>query len=531
MGNSVYSTPIAVGDTLYIANKSHLFAIREGAGRRRERHGTPCPPSRRVFHRPREPAAGRRRGARVAGRPRAKGRADHGLRRLDHPGRPLGGRPRGLDGGAGSHGRRDQRRVCRARPSRGSPRSGTPGGSFPGPISSSGSTACSRVTRPDLVLACYGMNCGIYLPLDEGRFAKFKDGMRAAPRDGREDRGEDHPPHAAGLRQAAGQAGAGRRRRLRRGARGLLRVAALEAGRRLDGDRHARADEGGARDATGARTHGLTFTPDAVHPNDDGPLGDLPGGDRAASATRPRRRRRRLRSSRHFLPEVTQRMTLLRDAYLAAAGHSAPASPPGLPIGEAEAKARRITESIRSRRLQLLRHEAPERRVADGDRVAAAAGRRSRARPRPTPAAGSGRCDRALRRQGHSTPGRAARTGRSPTASPPSASGTIRTKQGFGDCQLHVEFRTPTPATGNGQGRGNSGVFLMGRYEIQVLDSFEDGTDGPLDLSRRPVRRPLQAAAAGGERLPAARRVADLRHPVHTAAVRRRRLARRSRAA
>jgi putative heme-binding domain-containing protein len=58
--------------------------------------------------------------------------------------------------------------------------------------------------------------------------------------------------------------------------------------------------------------------------------------------------------------------------------------------------------------------------------------------------------------------------------------GSIQTKQGFGDCQLHLEFREPVPATGKGQGRGNSGVFLMERYEIQVLDSYEDGTDGPL---------------------------------------------------
>jgi hypothetical protein len=55
-------------------------------------------------------------------------------------------------------------------------------------------------------------------------------------------------------------------------------------------------------------------------------------------------------------------------------------------------------------------------------------------------------------------------------------SGYIRTLQGFGDCQLHVEWSAPTPPSGKGQGRGNSGVFLMDRYEIQVLDSFDNAT-------------------------------------------------------
>src|SRR5262245_48256479 len=51
--------------------------------------------------------------------------------------------------------------------------------------------------------------------------------------------------------------------------------------------------------------------------------------------------------------------------------------------------------------------------------------------------------------------------------------GDIETKDKFGDCKLHVEFRTPIPAEGDsGQHRGNSGIFLMGRYEIQVLESF-----------------------------------------------------------
>jgi hypothetical protein len=55
-------------------------------------------------------------------------------------------------------------------------------------------------------------------------------------------------------------------------------------------------------------------------------------------------------------------------------------------------------------------------------------------------------------------------------------SGGIFTKEEFGDCQLHVEFATPSAVQGEGQGRGNSGVYLMGRYEIQVLDSYQNKT-------------------------------------------------------
>ncbi len=56
-------------------------------------------------------------------------------------------------------------------------------------------------------------------------------------------------------------------------------------------------------------------------------------------------------------------------------------------------------------------------------------------------------------------------------------SGYIRTRQNFGECQLHLEFATPAKAEGSSQGRGNSGVFFGGtRYEIQVLDSYENVT-------------------------------------------------------
>jgi len=54
--------------------------------------------------------------------------------------------------------------------------------------------------------------------------------------------------------------------------------------------------------------------------------------------------------------------------------------------------------------------------------------------------------------------------------------GAIQTVKGFGDVQLHVEWMAPNPPKGSDQDRGNSGVFLMGRYEVQVLDSYGNVT-------------------------------------------------------
>ncbi len=54
--------------------------------------------------------------------------------------------------------------------------------------------------------------------------------------------------------------------------------------------------------------------------------------------------------------------------------------------------------------------------------------------------------------------------------------GNIATRGHFGDVQLHLEWAAPLPAKGSGQDRGNSGVFLMGLYEIQILDSYENPT-------------------------------------------------------
>ena len=73
-----------------------------------------------------------------------------------------------------------------------------------------------------------------------------------------------------------------------------------------------------------------------------------------------------------------------------------------------------------------------------------------------------------------------------------SGGGSIETKQSFGDCQLHVEWAAPSEVKGDGQGRGNSGVYLQGRYEIQVLDSYQnptypDGSAGALYKQSPPL--------------------------------------------
>ncbi len=54
--------------------------------------------------------------------------------------------------------------------------------------------------------------------------------------------------------------------------------------------------------------------------------------------------------------------------------------------------------------------------------------------------------------------------------------GSIKTVENFGDCQLHLEWMSPTPTQQSSQGRGNSGIILMERYEIQVLDNYDNET-------------------------------------------------------
>lgn len=351
---------------------------------------------------------------------------------------------------------------------------GHAGGAFPRPDLHERLSRVLRLTQPDLVLACYGMNCGIYEPLDEERFAAFRQGIERLHADcnaagatiihltppiydGRE--GQAHPAGDADYAAV------------------LDAYADWLLSKRDDGwlviDLH-----GPMRAALAARRAedpSFTFQPDAVHPDDAGQrviaeavLAGLGASPVSASEA----------ALAPFLPEATARMQVLRDAYLTAAGHLRPGMAEGLPVGHAEARAAALTRSLRGRRQQLrgTKHPGGEWRIAlEWPRPAVV-------NPGPASALASTvpgdavvlfdgtsldaweGADAWPVADGIATVGR----------------GTISSKQAFGDCQLHVEFRTPSPATGSGQGRGNSGIFLMGLYEIQILDSYEDGSDGPL---------------------------------------------------
>ena len=354
---------------------------------------------------------------------------------------------------------------------------GHAGGQFPRPDLHERLERVLRLVRPDLVLACYVMNCGIYQALDDARFARFRDGIErlhaAAERAGAT---IIHmtPPVYGGPPGKPGPAGDVEYDAV------LTAYSEWLLSKRADGwlviDVHgpmARAlVERRKTDPT------FAFAADAVHAGDEGHwqiaravIAGLGDETAAAAPDLPE-------MLAAFLPDVRRRMELLRDAYLAAAGHLRPGIKPGLPVAEAEAKAALITRSLRDRRLQLRgrKHESGEWRMPiEWPRPKVVDPGPAPAGSAPVPADAivlfDGRDMAAWNNAANWQVADGVVT---------VGSGMIETKQRFGDCHLHVEFRMPKPAQGKGQGRGNSGVFLMGQYEIQVLDSFEDGTDGPL---------------------------------------------------
>lgn len=79
--------------------------------------------------------------------------------------------------------------------------------------------------------------------------------------------------------------------------------------------------------------------------------------------------------------------------------------------------------------------------------------------------------------------------------------GSLVTRRAFGDIQLHIEWATPAPRNGSGQEPGNSGVFLMGRYEVQILDSYTNETyaDGQAGALYGQVPPAVNASRPPGE--------------------------------
>ena len=95
-----------------------------------------------------------------------------------------------------------------------------------------------------------------------------------------------------------------------------------------------------------------------------------------------------------------------------------------------------------------------------------------------------------------------------------SGTGHIFTRRRIGSAQIHVEFAIPNMPEATDQAKGNSGVYVQGRYEIQMLDSYQQP-----HLPQRLVRGGLRAVRAAGERQPPAGAVADLRHRLPRAAM------------
>ena len=226
---------------------------------------------------------------------------------------------------------------------------GHAGGRFPRPDLAERLERVLKVTEPDLVIACYGINCGIYQPFDEDRFSSYRDGIE-------------------NLRQHVKKAGA----KLvlvtppsfddQRGKKSFSYNAVLD--RYSEWLLSQRENGWTVIDLHGPMNLALaekrkadpefTFQPDSVHPNMDGywfvasELIRWFGDDVAADCESPEGMIQKQGLSKEKFAAVRKRMELRRNAYVGAAGHKRPGVKAGLPIEEAESQAKVLTEKIES---------------------------------------------------------------------------------------------------------------------------------------------------------------------------------------
>ncbi|MBS0206872.1 MAG: SGNH/GDSL hydrolase family protein [Planctomycetes bacterium] len=224
---------------------------------------------------------------------------------------------------------------------------GHAGGQFPRPDLAERLDRVLKAVQPDLVVACYGINCGIYLPFDNARLAKYQEGMKKV-KAAVEKSGAKFivmtPPFYDDLRSP----------------KKFSYNEVLD--QYSDWLISQRKDGWTVIDLHGPMTRAIqdkrktdpqyTMQPDGVHPNDAGHwfvaqnLIRAMGDEKSASAESAQAMLAGRHAPEGLLPLVQQRMSLLRDSYVSAAGHLRPGVAKGLPVAEAEAKAAMLSEKI-----------------------------------------------------------------------------------------------------------------------------------------------------------------------------------------
>jgi lysophospholipase L1-like esterase len=235
---------------------------------------------------------------------------------------------------------------------------GHAGGAFPRPDLAERLTRVLKVTKPDLVFACYGINCGIYKPFDEGRFAKYQKGITSL-KEQVEAAGAKFvvitPPYYDDQR-AKGKFSYNEV---------LDRYSAWLVAQRENGwnvvDLHSAMTAAVAQRRK--ESPDFTFQPDAVHPNAEGQwfmatqLIAWCGDDAAAAAKSPQEMLALYKLPPDVLQLVRRRKDVLRDAYLSAAGHKRPGIGKGLPVAEAEEQAAALSQKVQ----EVVRPSSEER--------------------------------------------------------------------------------------------------------------------------------------------------------------------------
>jgi lysophospholipase L1-like esterase len=227
---------------------------------------------------------------------------------------------------------------------------GHAGGKFPRPDLFERLERVLPLAKPDLVFACYGMNCGIYEPLDEARFAKYREGMtklKAAV----EKTGAKFiaitPPFYDALKNRNKQFYDGVLAKYAE----WLNERVIKGGWQVIDLHTAMANEVAERRKTEPN---FTYAGDGVHPNKEGhwfiarQLIAWFGDAEAAAASDSAQMLKQKNGPQKLHSLIAQRSGALRDSYVATAGHKRPGVAKGLPLAEAEAKAAELTEQIKT---------------------------------------------------------------------------------------------------------------------------------------------------------------------------------------